>query len=118
MGEEPEGHPDWEFCAYLLWGMVEGFRVGFQYTHSCTAVRSNVKSVSEYPEVVDNYLRREGEAGRAIGPMDTKSLPQVQGRRFWVIPKSQSRKWCLIIDLSHPVGSRMNDGIEPELCTL
>ena len=24
-------HPDREFCEYLLCGMVEGFRVGFQY---------------------------------------------------------------------------------------
>ena len=111
-------HPDREFCAYLLWGMAEGFRVGFQYTHSCTAVRFNMKSASECPEVVDDHLRREGEAGRAIGPVNAKSLPPVQVRRFRVIPKSQSGKWRLIIHLSHPVGSRVNDGIELELCTL
>ena len=39
------GHPDREFCAYLLQGMAEGFRVGFQYNHSCMAAKSNMKPV-------------------------------------------------------------------------
>ena len=112
------GHPDREFCAYLLRGMAEGFRVGFQYNHSCTAAKSNMKSASDYPEVVDDYLRKEREAGCVIGPVDAKSLPPVQVSRFGVIPKSQPGKWRLIVDLSHPAGSSVNDGIEPELCTL
>ena len=112
------GHPDREFGAYLLRGMAEGFRVGFQYTRSCTPARSNMKSASDHPEVVDDYLRREGEARRVIGPVDYKSVPPVQISRFGVIPKSQPGKWRLIVDLSHPAGSSVNDGIEPELCTL
>jgi hypothetical protein len=39
--------------------------------------------------------------------------------RFGVIPKQhQQGKWRLIVDLSHPKGSSVNDGIEPELCSL
>ena len=39
--------------------------------------------------------------------------------RFGVIPKPhQPGKWRLIVDLSHPKGRSMNDGIEAELCSL
>ena len=37
---------------------------------------------------------------------------------FGVIPKSQPGKWCLILDLSHPPGSSVNDGIGPEECAV
>ena len=39
--------------------------------------------------------------------------------RFGVIPKAhQSGKWRLIVDLSHPKGASINDGIDPSLCSL
>ena len=39
--------------------------------------------------------------------------------RFGVIPKaSQPGKWRLIVDLSHPSGSAVNDGISRSLCSL
>ena len=38
---------------------------------------------------------------------------------FGVIPKNhQSNKWRLIIDLSHPQGNSINDGIPQHLCSL
>ena len=40
-------------------------------------------------------------------------------RRFGVIPKSsQPGKWRLIIDLSHPEGGCVNEGIQADLCSL
>lgn len=36
-----------------------------------------------------------------------------------LVPKShQSNKWRLIVDLSHPRGSSVNDGINPDWCSL
>ena len=36
-----------------------------------------------------------------------------------MIPKQhQPGKWRLIVDLSHPKGASMNDGIEADLCSL
>ena len=38
---------------------------------------------------------------------------------FWVIPKhSTSGHWRLIVDLSFPVDTSKNDGINPSLCSL
>ncbi len=57
--------------------------------------------------------------GRVVGPVNCEAGPQLQVNRFGVIPKPhQPGKWRLIVDLSHPRGSSVNDGIEPELCSL
>ena len=44
---------------------------------------------------------------------------QLQINHFGVIPKSnQLGKWQLTVDLLHPSGHSINDGIDPELYTL
>ena len=43
---------------------------------------------------------------------------QVHINRFEVIPKKQSDKWRPILDLSHPEGKSINDGVSPSLCSL
>ena len=37
---------------------------------------------------------------------------------FGVIPKGNTGKWRLILDLSSPEGSSVNDGVAPELCSM
>ena len=72
----------------------------------------------ENPRVVEEYLAKEWELGRVIGPLTPGSL-QLLINRFGIIPKSsQPGKWRLIVDLSHPVGFSVNDGIEPDVCSL
>ena len=52
-----------------------------------------------------------------INPCDAP--PSIQTSPFEVIPKSGvPGKLQLIVDLSSPEGKSVNDGIEPELCTL
>ena len=79
-------------------------------------------SSREHPEVVQAYLDKERLAGRMLGPFtqgDLCALPALHINRFCVIPKGHnSGKWRLITDLSHPPGSSVNDGIEPEICSL
>ena len=54
-----------------------------------------------------------------MGPLDPAQHPKVHISRFGVIPKNhQPGKWRLIVDLSHPKGESVNDGIEPEVCSL
>ena len=111
-------HPDREYGDYLLRGMKEGFRIGFRYA-DCAVKRagSNMKSASDHPEVVEQYLATEVKLGRVI-ILDREALPACQVSRFGVIPKSQPGRWRLIVDLSHPKGASVNDGIESELCSL
>jgi len=114
------GHPDRLFVEYLLRGMQDGFRVGFHYgLLSCSSAGANMKSASDNPSVIDEYLDKEVKLGRVLGPLEPNLHPQVHINRFGVIPKKhQPGRWRLIVDLSHPKGASVNDGIEPELCTL
>ena len=61
---------------------------------------------------------QECSKGRILGLFPVEDQPGLQVSRFGVIPKGKSGKWRLIIDLSVPEGRSVNDGIEPELCSL
>ena len=78
-----------------------------------------MKSASENPGVVDEYLANEREARRLLGQLTQKETEGVQISPFGVIPKShQPSKWRLILDLSSPKGGSVNDGISRQLCSL
>ena len=113
-------HPDKEFCEYVIQGLRQGFRVGFQHSaQSCARAKSNMKSASDNPGEVDRYIEKEVRLGRVVGPSNPEELPEVQISRFGVIPKNhQPGKWRLIVDLSHPEGQSVNDGIDRELCSM
>ena len=56
--------------------------------------------------------------GRFIGPL-TIEIDLAHISRSGVIPMSHTPgRWRLITNLSHPPAARVNDGINPELCTL
>ena len=73
-----------------------------------------------HPEVVDQYLEQELTKHRLLGPFQfTSDLPSLHINRFGVIPKGHNTgKWRLITDLTFPSGVSVNDGIDPELCSL
>ena len=66
--------------------------------------------------VVGEYLWKEISAGRLIGPMPAEGI---HISRFGVIPKGHTHgRWRLITDLSFPLGRSVNDGIDPERCSM
>ncbi len=112
-------HPDREFAEYICEGVRGGFRIGFDYRRAkCKAARGTMKSVREHKDVVDQYIQKEREAGRLLGPFERLDWPEVHTSPFGVIPKSEPGKWRLIVDLSSPGGASVNDGISKELCSL
>ena len=108
--EQLQSHPDHNFSSYVLRGVSQGFRIGFDYNRArpCTSARSNMQSALQCPLVVDEYLEQEVSLNRVRGPLPIGVIPK----------KHQSGKWRLIVDMSHPEGRSVNDGIEPELCSL
>ncbi len=78
----------------------------------------NMQSAREQPKVVDDYLAGECSTGRMVGPLQPDLFPQVHPNRFGVIPKGRTGKWRLIVDMSFPAGSSVNDGIDESLCSL
>ncbi len=112
-------HPDKDFAEYVISGIRDGFRIGFRYhDRQYKSAKRNLKSAGENPQVVEEYLHKELEKARLIGPLEKGQLAKVQVSPFGVIPKSQPGKWRLIVNLSSPQGSSVYDGIDRALCSL
>ena len=61
------GHPDREFADFVVQGLREGFRIGFDYRrHLGEKTRKNMRSVSEHPDPIDRYVRDELRKGQLI----------------------------------------------------
>ena len=115
--QELSNHPDKLYSQYILQGIRNGFRIGFdrrQYTYPASG---NLRV--EQPEVVSDYLNREVSLNRmwkvpvAIHPRRIHISP------MGIIPKkNKPNKWRLIVDLSSPEGASINDGIEPKHSSL
>ena len=76
-------------------------------------------SASKNPAVVEEYkyLAKELTYGRVV-QVDPRKM-DIHINRFGVIPKGhQASTWRLIVDMSHPKGHSVNDGIDPALCSL
>ena len=106
-------HPDQEYWCDIVTGLQKGFRVGFGYNRlkACKKATSNMLSAMEKPEVVRDYLSKECAEGRVLGPLSQEAFPNVQISRIGVIPKGSAGKWRLIVDLSAPEGSSVNENI-------
>ena len=115
-----QSHPNQALVQYIMSGITQGFRIGFEYGKtSCRSAKCNMLSAETNPEVVTAYLQEEVTLGRVLGPLPTGSVPGVQVSPFGVIPKGHTPgKWRLIVDLSSPTGNSVNDGIAPDLCSL
>lgn len=113
-------HPDEQFRQFLVRGLREGFRLGYQATRSrLHTAKRNMPSAYEHPEVIDAYLSSECLLGRVLGPFTQPPPCPLHINRFGVIPKrAQPGKWRLIVDLSFPDGASVNEGIPPDLCSL
>ena len=76
-------------------------------------------SAVQNAEVVSEYLAKERLAWRVFRPVGPVARDSIHLNRFGVIPKPhQPGKWRLIMDLSHPKGASVNDGVSRELCSL
>jgi hypothetical protein len=112
-------HPDLHFTDWLICGLTEGFRIGFDRQQKLCNATSNMQRTSDHPEVVSAYLQSEREQQTLLDQFDKQSMPHVYVSKFGIIPKShQPGKWHLIVDLSSPAGRSVNDGIPSELCSL
>ena len=115
--QELTPHPDKAYVDYILQGLKHGFRIGFNPKQRLTSASSNMGI--QNPAIVSDYLAREVALGR------TWACPQgifpkgIHISPLGIIPKkNKPGKWRMIVDLSAPKGSSVNDGISPELSSL
>ena len=113
-------HPNRALTHFFLQGIAAGFRIGYNPpSESLKPSKRNMQSALRHPEVVDEYLAKEQQAGRVRGPFNQITIPEAHINHFGVIPKAhQPNKWRLIVDLSHPAGRSVNDAIPKHLCSM
>ena len=113
-----QDHPDRLLVDYVLSGIREGFHIGFNYPSSfCHTAQCNMFSSREHPAIVSQYLASECHIKQMHGPFLSPS--NIHTRPIGIIPKKHRvGKWRLIVDLSSPKGSSVNDGIDPSLCSM
>ena len=108
-------HPDREAVSYVLNGLQHRFRLGFQPSRRLKSAKSNKLSARQHPAVIDRYLATEVALHRVASPFDSPPPPNLHVSSLGVISKKgQPGKWQLIVDLSSPTGSSVNDGITAE----
>ena len=116
----PHAHPNRDLVHFFLQGITGGFCIG--YSHLLSKLKSskrNMNSARTHATIVDDYLAEEVQAGCMTGPFPSNAIPNAQVSCFGVIPKAhQPNKWRLIVDLSHPKGKSVNDGIPKHLCSM
>ncbi len=118
---ELQDYPDSRFKDYILAGISQGFRIGFDPRHTrLVSTRQNMISAIEHPTVVGEYLESEKTQGRiGVVPPQSIDASQCHISPFGVIPKrAKPGKWRLILDLSSPTGHSVNDGIDKDHCSL
>ena len=70
---ELKDHPDEVYVRYILSGIKDGFRIGYDYSaHTCANSGKNMQSVAAHPEPIDKYIEEEVSLGRMVGPLDSQ----------------------------------------------
>ena len=108
--------PDRALADFLCRGMSLGFRVGFSRSTSLRGARGNLPSVEANPAAMRKYIEEELRQSTIRPALPDES---VHISPIGLIPKGgQTAKFRLIVDLSSPQGASVNDGIDPEFCSL
>ena len=90
-----------------------------EVTLGVLSLQKETYRVHLHPKVIDDYIKTELSGHRVAGPFSADECTLVNINHFGVIPKHhQANKWHLIVDLSHPEGFSINDGVPSHLCTL
>ena len=113
---ELKHYPDRQFATDLLHDLQSGCRIGYHDTRY-HRITPNLKSSLLHPEAVTGALQKEISKGHTAGPFSSLPLPNLQCSPLGVVPKKDG-SWRIIMDLSSPRGSSINDFIDKEDYTL
>ena len=95
-----------DYDPILKFQLVHGLRYGFDVGHRGILLNNldvgNMTSCFENPEVVNEHLQSEIEAGRIAGPFDEPPFQNFQINRIGLVKKKEKNKFRMIYDLSHP----------------
>ena len=100
-------HHDKAGVSWLLNGITYGVSIAFSGPHT-PYVSCNLPSAAQHPHIITAELTKEVEACRVLGPFGTIPMNTFRSSGLGAIPKKNGK------DLSAPVGSSINDGIDKD----
>ena len=111
-----EFHPDQELVSYIN----NGFRNGFDIMY-CGNIHhtlpKNLKSASLHEKKVTHAINKEVQRGHTSGPFTMPPFPLTHCSPLGAVEKRDSTV-RLILDLSQPRGSSVNESIMDEYCSV
>ena len=110
LSTELKHHPNQQFATSLLHDLQWGCHVGY-IGPRFARITPNLTSALLHPDAVSAALAKEVSNGHTAGPFQTPPIPNLQCSLLGVVPK-QDGTWCIIMDLSSPHGSSINDFIK------
>ena len=78
----------------------------------------NLKSASEFQEIVEEKLTKEISQGRIAGPLHELPFVNMNISHIGVVPKKGVGQYRLIHNLSNPTNKSINDHIPDEIKTV
>ena len=109
---ELSAHPDKIFAQYILRGISQGFRIGFNHSHHLIKPHSAI--LTQNPEVISQYLNREVSLARMKIILASHAKDIHTSQIGAILKKNKPGKWRLIVDLSFPTDHSVNDSISSE----
>ena len=108
-------HPNKAWVSRLLSGITHSVDIGYMGPREPIDAR-NLLSAHTHPHIIHAHLQ-EVEAGRIRGPFQDRPFPSLRCSGLGVVPK-KGNKWRMILHLSAPFGSSINDFISKESFSL
>ena len=105
-------HPTWDKVNYVLDGLTHGFALEYQ-GHFKFRAPQNLASANADPTVICNKLYKEVKLGTMAGPFAMLPFPNLMCLPVGLVPKKDSQDLCMIMHLSYPYVSSINDFINP-----
>ena len=107
-----ESHPNQFLVTYIVDGLRNGFDIGFTGQFSATLPK-NLKSADENKDLMQQAINKEISRGHTAGPFPNPPFPQTHCSPIGAVPKKDGSA-RLIMDLSRPDGSSINEDISKE----
>ena len=105
-------HPDRRLVNYIVSGLKNGFDIGFSGESSITRPK-NLRSAVQNKPLLQEAIDKEISRGHTAGPFPSPPFPRTHCSPIGSAPKKDGSV-RLIMDLSQPHGSSINDGISKE----
>ena len=109
LAEALHDHPDYNFVNFLLNGFSFGFNIGFRGSLA-GSISPNLRSALAHPTKVSTAINKELAHRHTVGPFVTHPFHGLHCSPLGAVQKKDG-SYRLILDLSFPHGTSVNDGI-------